>query len=181
MPTTICTTKYLTISRKTVDFIIGEEVSSPQVYERKYQHPVWPKGYSGITVGLGYDLGYATREEVKEDWSSRVKPEHLQYMYQCCGIIGEEAGKLVRHPNIAAISIPYTEAYSVFIKRSLPKYAKQTLDIYPGVEDLLPDAAGALLSMVYNRGASLEGDRRKEMKAIVPLIKTKNYKGIAAQ
>ena len=35
--------------------------------------------------------------------------------------------------------------------------------------------------MVYNRGTSLEGDRRIEMKAIVPLVAAKDYDGIAFQ
>ena len=38
-----------------------------------------------------------------------------------------------------------------------------------------------MLSLVYNRGTDLTGDRRKEMKAIQPLVIAKDYNGIAAQ
>ena len=35
--------------------------------------------------------------------------------------------------------------------------------------------------MVYNRGAKLDGESRKEMKAIVDLVAKKDYEGIAEQ
>jgi len=46
---------------------------------------------------------------------------------------------------------------------------------------LHPGAAGAIVDLVYNRGTSLVGDRRREMKALVPLIAAADYKGIAAE
>ena len=46
---------------------------------------------------------------------------------------------------------------------------------------LPPDAQAALLSIVYNRGASLTGDSRREMKNIVPLVSNKDLRGIAAE
>ena len=35
--------------------------------------------------------------------------------------------------------------------------------------------------MVYNRGNKLEGDSRIEMKAIVEMVKNKDYEGIAEE
>src|SRR5438067_11642326 len=29
----------------------------------------WPGGESGVTIGIGYDLGFATSEQFKADWS----------------------------------------------------------------------------------------------------------------
>lgn len=40
---------------------------------------------------------------------------------------------------------------------------------------------GALLSLVYNRGASLEGPRRSEMKKIAVWVKVKNLSKIGAE
>jgi len=40
---------------------------------------------------------------------------------------------------------------------------------------------GALVSMIYNRGNKLDGDRRKEMRAIVELVAKADYEGIADQ
>ena len=72
-------------------------------------------------------------------------------------------------------------AREVFYVSTLPRYAKDTRGIYPGVENLPADAQGALLSLVYNRGSKLTGDTRKEMKEIVALVAAKNLNGIAAQ
>jgi len=38
-----------------------------------------------------------------------------------------------------------------------------------------------LLSLVFNRGPALEGPRRREMKAIKPLVQAGDLRGIAAQ
>lgn len=56
-----------------------------------------------------------------------------------------------------------------------------TKAIYPQLETLNEDTRGALVSMIYNRGNKIEGDSRKEMKAIVDLVAKKDYEGIADQ
>ena len=43
------------------------------------------------------------------------------------------------------------------------------------------DAQAMLLSLVFNRGAKMSGTRRKEMKAIQPLVIQKDLDGIARQ
>jgi GH24 family phage-related lysozyme (muramidase) len=48
----------------------------------------------------------------------------------------------------------------------LPRFARLTRDTFAGVEKLPHDAQGALLSLVFNRGTSLTGARRTEMRAI---------------
>src|SRR4051812_11058172 len=44
-----------------VTFIGRAEVGGPADYRRKYLHPEWPSPKSGITIGIGYDLMFATR------------------------------------------------------------------------------------------------------------------------
>jgi len=56
-----------------------------------------------------------------------------------------------------------------------------TKAIYPELDTLNADTQGALVSMVYNRGNKLEGDSRVEMKAIVDMVKRKDYNGIAEE
>jgi GH24 family phage-related lysozyme (muramidase) len=51
----------------------------------------------------------------------------------------------------------------VFKDSTLPRFVKMTLTAYPGAEKLHPDVLGALVSVVFNRGASTTGSRRKEM------------------
>jgi GH24 family phage-related lysozyme (muramidase) len=72
-------------------------------------------------------------------------------------------------------------ALDVFQRVTVPRFSDLTARTYPGLDQLHPDAAGAIVSLVYNRGASLTGDRRREMAAIKPLIIARDYQGIASQ
>src|SRR4051794_40228903 len=45
----------LVVSLKSLKFIVIEEVSSEASYSSKYKFPTWPKGQSGVTIGIGYD------------------------------------------------------------------------------------------------------------------------------
>lgn len=56
------------VSRASINKIIEFEVTSREVYTRKYERPIWPEGFSGITIGIGYDLGYVTVKQFMEDW-----------------------------------------------------------------------------------------------------------------
>jgi GH24 family phage-related lysozyme (muramidase) len=47
--------------------------------------------------------------------------------------------------------------------------------------DLPGDCAAALVSLVFNRGTSLSGDRRREMSNIQALLRTGNLKEIPNQ
>lgn len=172
----------MVISKKAVDFIISEEISSPAVYNKKYFGLIWPGGESGVTIGIGYDLGYQTAQSIEHDWIKEIGAYQVSILKMFAGLRGVKA-KVAKETNAMAkmINIPYQAAFNVFVSISLPRYAKQALKIYPGLDQLTPDAIGAIVSMVYNRGTSLEGSRRAEMKAIVPLVAAKDYDGIAEQ
>lgn len=70
-------------------------------------------------------------------------------------------------------------AKSIFYLYTLGRYAKYVRIIYPKAYQLPPDAQGALLSLVFNRGYSLNGDTRREMKNIQNYIESKNLAKIA--
>jgi hypothetical protein len=57
----------------------------------------------------------------------------------------------------------------------------RTLRIYPQMLDLPGDCAAALVSLVFNRGTSLSGERRREMSNIQALLRTGNLKEIPKQ
>lgn len=173
--------KTMIVSLRSIDFIIQEEISSKDQYNRLYNHPVWPQGDSGITIGIGYDLGYHSSKQILEDWNM-LAVNDLSLLLTAAGKTGAMAQSLLKgNTALRAVSIPYETAVKVFLEKSLPRFARLALKIYPGLDKLAPDAVGAIVSMVYNRGTSLEGERRKEMKAIVPLVANKDYSGIAAQ
>ena len=64
------------------------------------------------------------------------------------------------------IVVPWDAAVAVFRARTLPRELARTLATFPGAERLSGDSLGALVWLVYNRGADLDGPRRTEMRGI---------------
>ena len=167
------------ISKKAIDLIIQHEVGGRAVYEKRYQKPIWAGGDSGLTIGLGYDVGYAKEADLFADWKG-LNLNFLNALKRFCGVKGPIVKTMMRG-EILNVVIPYNIAYEVFVKKLIPKYYAATKKIYPQLDELNEDTRGALVSMVYNRGAKLDGESRKEMKAIVDLVAKKDYEGIAEQ
>jgi GH24 family phage-related lysozyme (muramidase) len=167
------------ISKKAIELIIQHEIGGREVYTRKYQKPIWAGGDSGLTIGIGYDLGYIKEKDLFSDWVG-LNLNFLNAMKRFCGVKGEVVKTMMRG-EVLNVVIPYNMAYDVFVKKSLPKYYAMTKKIYPQLDTLNEDTRGALVSMVYNRGAKLDGESRKEMKAIVELVAKQDYDGIAEQ
>jgi hypothetical protein len=168
------------VSYKGLDLIINTEIGSKALYNKRYKFPVWPQGQSGVTIGIGYDLGYVTLSQFTKDWQDQLSNKDFNTLTTAVGKKGVAASAHLS-ASVKAVEIPLEVALHVFYTKSLPKYAQEVVRIYPTVSNLPPDAQAALLSLIYNRGASLAGDRRKEMKAIQPLVAKKDLKGIAQQ
>jgi len=168
------------ISKKSIDLIIQHEIGGRQVYEKKYQKPIWAGGESGCTIGIGYDMGYNTEKQFLLDWSGSLNLNFVNALKPLCGLKGEKVKGMLKG-EILNVRIPYNTAYEVFVKSSLPRYYAMTKKIYPNMDLLNDDTKGALVSVVYNRGNKLEGDSRAEMRAIVDLIAKQDYEGIAEQ
>ena len=167
------------ISKKSIEMIIKHEVGGRSVYEKRYQKPIWAGGDSGCTIGLGYDCGYETEKQFFSDWQG-LNLNYLNALRKVVGIKGEAVKSMMRG-EILQVRIPYNFAYDVFVNKSLPKYYALTKAIYPELDTLNEDTRGALVSMIYNRGNKLDGDRRAEMRAIVDLVAKADYEGIADQ
>ncbi len=169
----------LKVSQKGLDLIVKYEISSKNYYKKFLSHPVWPGGSSGITIGIGYDLGYNTAGRIIKDWQGKIDFGYLQKLLKIAGEKGKAAEQSFH--GVKNIFIPLESAKKVFYESSLPRYAVKTRNTYPEVENLFPDAQAALLSLIYNRGAAMKGSRRNEMAAIKPLVPNMDYQGIAAQ
>ena len=142
--------------------IVRWEVTSPSFYTRKLQNPIWPKGQSGVTWGVGYDGGHQTARTIRQDWVDHVAAERLA---TTAGITGTPAGAIL--PRYVDIITPYDFAYRVFEDRSLIEYHRQARRAFAkGFDDLKPEACGSLVSLVYNRGGSMTGDSRREMRTL---------------
>lgn len=168
----------LRFSRTGIRAIIDYEIGSKNYYQTRLRKPHWPGGESGVTIGIGYDLGYQGKEEFTRDWSA-LPPEAITRLSAHCGKKGKPAKKATA--QVADISVSYAQAEKVFASTSLKKYAALTKSAFPGVEQLEPDAQSALLSLVFNRGASMRGDSRREMRAIKEGVRHGDYNRIAAE
>ena len=169
----------LTISRIGMEQLVQHEISSKAYYNRNLKHPVWSGGGSGVTIGIGYDLGYNRVSQIQNDWRGKIADADLEKLTKVSGLKGDDAKKALS--QVKSVSIIFDSAKQVFSESTLPRYAASTRKAYPGIELLLPDTQAALLSLVYNRGTSMSGARRKEMAAIKPLIAQQDYPGIAEQ
>jgi hypothetical protein len=169
----------LTVSRPGLELIVRHEISSAAYYRKFLSHPTWPGGASGITIGIGYDLGYNSELQIRRDWAAQLGEVDLEKLVVVTGLKGDAARQALK--GVQSVSVLLAGAREVFYESTLGRFAALTLKTYPGVEDLFHDAQAALLSLVYNRGASLKGARRREMAAIKPLVGLKDYAGLAYQ
>ncbi len=114
--------------------------------------PVWPGGASGLTIGIGYDLGYANTAQIATDWLA-VSPAIQIRLQSYAGRTGASA-----HVLLAAaqdIIIPWGLAKRVFEETDIPRASALTAQAFQNTDQLSPDSFGALVSLVFNRGASM--------------------------
>jgi len=154
-------------SQAAIDLIVAEEVSSQAVYEKKFQHPEWPGGMSGVTIGIGYDLGYSTPTIIQADWGNKLSVAMVAALEAVAGIHGSAASSHA-HELRNVVTVPWEAAMAVFIGRDMPKWEGIVIKALPNAIQLAPDSFGALVSLAYNRGPSFSnaGDRYREMRAI---------------
>jgi peptidoglycan hydrolase-like protein with peptidoglycan-binding domain len=161
-----------------VTFIAREEVSSPAEYRRRYKRPVWPGADSGITIGIGYDLRFATEANLQADWGGLIPPGALARFTAVLGTRGS-ADLLAK---VADVEIALPAAVSAFLARMMPEHVRHTRGAYPMLDDLPAPRRTALISLVFNRGADLDGgDRRREMKRIRELLAAGDADAVAEQ
>jgi GH24 family phage-related lysozyme (muramidase) len=171
------------ISAKATDFIIAAEVSSQQVYTAKYQQPTWPGGASGVTVGIGYDFGDVTPDNLKEDWQGYIPDGTIAALAPACGLSGTAAQQMTQKLK-NAVTIPWSAAYTEYMEQVQPRYVGGVEQNLPNTGLLNQDCLGALVSLAYNRGYTAfnnSGDRYTEMRAIKADMQSKSFSDIPAQ
>jgi hypothetical protein len=144
-------------------------------------HPYWPKGDSGITVGVGWDLGQHSESEFLSAWAA-LDLATLGQLKIAIHKRGREAEVLV--PRLKAIVVPRNISLSVFRTSLEDSYYPMTLRLFPGVETLPTEVQVALVSLVFNRGVLLgrdpdwtkakELDRRWEIRRLQDDVKQRD-------
>lgn len=180
--------KNLVCSERSLNSIIFDEVTSRSHYIQRLQQPVLPPKFSGITIGIGYDLGMVTRAQFRADWLNApfaMSANWQVLLESCVGLTSENARKML--PSVRNIRITWEYAYWVFINRSMPRVAARVISIYPNAINLNPDTQGVLMSLVYNRGHALQDSgttavregRRREMRNLQKAVEQADYNRIA--
>ncbi len=175
------------LSQKAVEFIIGFEVSSRANYEAKLRRPTWPEGASGITIGVGYDLGYVTRGEMERVWGPVLPAAMVAALRTVVGKKGSDAKSALAMIR-PQVDVPWADAFAVFRDDTLGKFETMTTTALPNTHDISPDSLGALVSLTFNRGPSYgkskdpndTKDRYREMRAIKAAMTVKDYASIPA-
>jgi len=167
------------LNNKSLDLILEFEVGGGENYYNKFlKSPAWPGEQSGVTIGVGYDLGYVNKTEFTNDWKE-LPQKDFDRLYKVVGIKGIAAKDLIR--GLKDISIPWDLSLKVFMNKTVTKFYNLTRETFPNFDNLPEDAKGGLVSLVFNRGNSLEGDRRREMKLIrdgMKLVSTFDQKAL---
>jgi Spy/CpxP family protein refolding chaperone len=162
-----------------VTFIARQEVSDANTYQRQFQRPTKPPGPSGITIGIGYDCRFVNGMQLAADWGDLLPADAITSLNGVLGLVGTPA----LLASVSTVVVPLAAAMHVFATRSLPTTLGQTHQIYPQVD--LPSLGAArrtaLVSLVYNRGNDLQGDRRSEMRTIRDLLAAGRFDDVADQ
>lgn len=155
------------ISARALAEIEADEIGSRAAFNPR---PTWPGGSSGVTVGVGYDLGYESDTQIVRDWIGCLPAETVRRLSNAAGMTGNAARALAF--EMQDIAVPFEAAERVFRELNIPRYSAMTAAAFPNCADLSPDSFGALVSLVFNRGpgmADAPGDtqhRRREMREI---------------
>lgn len=146
-----------------VALLVRYEVTSPEWYARRLQGVICPGLQSGPTWGVGYDGGHQTSAAIAADWHEH--PD-VQRLAEAAGRIGAaECRSWLAY--VADVRTPFSAAQKVFAASTLPKYrALAARTFREGWTALHPIAQGVLVVIVYNRGAAMAGERRREMRAL---------------
>lgn len=168
----------LRISPEAKALIVEFETGGQSYYNARLQRPSWPGGSSGVTVGIGYDIGFNTRAAVLSDW--QALPEGSRNaLASAAGVKGTAAKP--RASALKWITVPWSNAETLFITNTMPRFGKMTADAFPGITATHGHVQGALLSIVFNRGASMSGSGRTEMRQIRTYVASRNIAPIPGQ
>lgn len=169
----------MTPSPRAIDLIVNEETGGEAYYNATEIHPDWPGGASGVTVGIGYDCGYATAETIRADWGPVLPATAVDALASVAGIHGSPASSHA-HELRGLVGVTWEAAMAVFNKVDVPKWSALVAGHLPNCDRLSGDSFGALVSLAFNRGPSfdMQGDRYIEMRSIKAHMASGNFSAI---
>ena len=164
--------------------IIDDEVSSQKTYESSLHYPTWSGDSSGVTIGIGYDVGAGVTSfsQLQSDWKGHIPDAMIEALRPCIGVTGLRAKQLAADLR-GKVDVPWAAAMAVFEQVDMPKWYGICKERLPNFEMLSLDCRGALVSLTFNRGPSFDraGDRYTEMRAIKQHMTDKRFDLIPAE
>ena len=165
-------------SRDLIQKIVDWETGGPRYYMRYLSVPIKPiTDDCGLTCAVGYDLGYSTADQVRADWKGYISQEDIEKLASVAGLKGREAAS--RHRDVVGVVIPYEVALEQFTKVTLPIWLMKAYRLWPNFDVLNDRQKTALVSLTYNRGTSLEGPTRSEMREVYNNLVRSNARPVA--
>lgn len=156
--------------------MLAAEGASPESYETLFRHP-FLRG--GITIGIGYDLGYETREAIAHDWEGLLDTGVVARLVELAGLRG--AAAKARLKDLQDIDIPYDVALRNFRETRLTQMYSSLLRSVPDVNKAPIACQMAMLSLVSNIGVSgfdAPGERYREMRDLKAAIGARQFERI---
>ena len=153
-----------------VAFIAREETGGLSYYETVTRWPHYPGQASGITIGVGYDLRFNSRDDFEATWGGCLPAAHIVELSRDIGQKGSKS-RALELKNMG-IEVPFKSAWPVLVTFTLPRFYQSTESIYPSIGSLPDLCRSALVSFVFNRGTSLSGSPRREMKEIRKILES---------
>ncbi len=173
------------LSKLAIDTIVQLEVSDEKTYTKQYQGVEVPGSFSGVTIGIGYDIGQITKDFFKEDWQGLIPDDLIDRLSAACGKIKSAAKEVAQ--SLEDVKITWQVAIDQFTSRTLPLYVADTETAFKNTGKLHPDSLGALVSLIYNRGTAFSGtnsngeDTRQEMRNIRDMMEQGRFNEIPDQ
>jgi GH24 family phage-related lysozyme (muramidase) len=166
-----------TLSPAARELIVRHESGGCDYYEEVLKsRPHWPGYSSGLTIGFGFDLGYHGRADLDRAWRPHLGPTTVDRLAAAVGLRAVEPDRSAKVARLKAlvrafadIRIPWETAEAVFGAETVPAEVARTERALPHTDELPDDCFGALVSLVFNRGAAgfdNPAPRFTEMRAI---------------
>ncbi len=101
-------------------------MSSKATYNKSYTGATWPGLNSGVTIGIGYDVGQTSAAAVKNDWSGLAAGRrHYEPDARRDRVGGRYQGQAARARAAALkgqVNVSYDAAMKVFSERDIPRW-----------------------------------------------------------
>ena len=145
------------ISQEALDLIVYFEVSGEAYYEKYLSRPICPlcpQTASGVTIGIGYDLGHVSSKQYLAEWNAHPQRD---YLLPAIGLTRQQAKDMAQ--DLQFVYTSYGLASEVFNETTVVNYYRIAARSFGTAFVDAPDnVRGALVSLVYNRGGAMGAD-----------------------